>query len=72
MKKIHLQSIKQAAQEIHMKDGKAIMFSSDYERIDKMIEWLFDNTKHRFVILGTDTVYFEDDDDAILFMMTWG
>ena len=72
MKKIELQSIKSAGAAFHMNDGKTVIFARDHERVDKMVEWLFDNTKHRFVLLGTDIVYFENDDDALLFMMAWG
>ena len=72
MKKIVLQALAQAAQQLHTDGDHMIIFTRDIERMDKMVEWLFDNTKYRFVILGTDTVYFEDNDDALLFRMTWG
>lgn len=46
-------------------------FSSNVERIDKMIEWLFENTKDRFVLLGTDRIYFESSADAMAFKLVW-
>ena len=72
MKKVHLQAIDEAAQQILANGDRIIVFSRDLDRVDKMIEWLFENTTHRFVVLGTDTVYFEDDEDAFHFKMRWG
>lgn len=46
-------------------------FSTDIERIDKMIEWLFENTDERFVLLGTDKIYFESEVDAMAFKLQW-
>ena len=46
-------------------------FSADMERIDKMIEWLFEHTTDRFVLLGTDRIYFECSADAMAFKLTW-
>lgn len=72
MKKVMLRAAREAANEIRMSDSNVIMFSNDVERIDNMLNWLFSNTQKRFVLIGTDTVYFEDDDDAAHFMMVWG
>ena len=46
-------------------------FSADMERINEMIEWLFENTKERFVLLGTDRIYFECSADAMAFKLGW-
>ena len=46
-------------------------FSADMERIDEMIAWLFENTSERFVLLGTDRIYFECSADAMAFKLTW-
>ena len=53
-------------------DGKAeITFTPDQKRFDKLVQWLFDNTKGRFVFLGTNRIYFENEDDAIAFKLGW-
>ncbi len=46
-------------------------FSTDMERIDTMIAWLFEHTIERFVLLGTDRIYFECSADAMAFKLTW-
>lgn len=46
-------------------------FSTDMERIDAMIKWLFEHTTDRFVLLGTDRIYFECSADAMAFKLTW-
>jgi len=52
--------------------GKMIYkFSVDMDRIDEMIEWLFENTLERFVLLGTDRIYFESSADAMAFKLGW-
>ena len=53
--------------------GKAVYaFSGDMDRIEEMIAWLFENTIERFVLLGTDTIYFENSEDAMAFRLKWG
>lgn len=49
----------------------AYTFSTDMERIDTMIKWLFENTTGRFVFLGTDRIYFECSADAMAFKLGW-
>ncbi len=46
-------------------------FSTNMKRIDKMMEWLFENTKDRFTLLGTDRIYFESGADAMAFKLVW-
>ena len=46
-------------------------FSTYIERIDAMIKWLFEHTTDRFVLLGTDRIYFECSADAMAFKLTW-
>lgn len=46
-------------------------FSTDIERIENMIDWLFNNTRGRFFVLGTDTIYFENEEDAMAFKLGW-
>ena len=46
-------------------------FSTDLERIESMIEWIFENTTGRFFALGTDTYYFEFEEDAMAFKLRW-
>lgn len=72
MKKVQIRSIKDASDQLRLNNNNVILFSTDYERIDKMVAWLFDNTSDRFVLLGTDTIYFENDDAAVHFLMVWG
>ncbi len=50
---------------------KVYGFSTDMDRIDEMIEWLFENTLERFVLLGTDRIYFESSADAMAFKLGW-
>lgn len=52
-------------------DKQCITFVCNIEKVDIMIGWLFDNTKGRFVILGTNTLYFEKDEDAVAFKLRW-
>ena len=46
-------------------------FSTDIDRIENMIEWIFKNTTGRFYTLGTDTIYFENEEDAVAFKLGW-
>ncbi len=46
-------------------------FSTDMDRIDEMINWLFENTTEQFVLLGTDRIYFESSEDAMAFKLVW-
>jgi len=46
-------------------------FSTDIERIEDMIKWIFENTTGRFYVLGTDTIYFENEEDAVAFKLGW-
>lgn len=58
--------------EINSEHGKACYkFSTDMDRINKMINWLFENTSARFVLLGTDRIYFESREDAMAFKLRW-
>lgn len=52
-------------------DVTKYVFSLDIDRIDDMIKWLFDNTEDRFVMLGTNTLYFENKLDAVAFKLRW-
>ncbi len=53
-------------------NGKDIYsFSSDIERIEEIIDWLYDNTTERFTFLGTETIYFESSADAMAFKLRW-
>lgn len=72
MKKIQLHSIDQYAYQVGA-DGQAVAIFSgrNADRIDKLIEWLFTNTTGRFFLLGTETIYFENDDDATHFVLAW-
>jgi len=49
----------------------AYAFTTDVKEFDKLIEWLYSNTTGRFTFLGTSTIYFEEDEDALLFKLTW-
>jgi hypothetical protein len=72
MKKITLEPINSAAT-FNIRSGDCnISFEAGSARTDKIIEWLFDNTSGRFTLLGTNTIYFEKDEDAVHFMMVWG
>lgn len=73
MKKIKLKFIDQYKHQVGA-DGQDIFVitSKDSERVDRMIGWLFENTQGRFQLLGTDTIYFELDNDAMHFMLAWG
>ncbi len=71
MRKVRLQSLDTETEEFRMNTEWGIFYNRDTARVDKMVEWLFENTSHRFVLLGTDTVYFESDEDALHFMMVW-
>ena len=46
-------------------------FTLDVDNFDEIVEWLFENTKNRFVFLGTDRVYFENNSDAMAFKLRW-
>lgn len=46
-------------------------FSGDIDRVEKMIEWLYDNTTERFTFLGTENIYFESSEDAMAFKLRW-
>jgi len=46
-------------------------FTTDVEKYDEMIEWLFEYTAHRFTFLGTNRIYFEDKKDAAIFKIAW-
>lgn len=72
MKKIELQALEESAQQLLANGDRVIVFSRNLERVNGMMEWLFENTKGRFVLLGTDTIYFEDDEEAFHFKMRWG
>lgn len=46
-------------------------FSGDIDRVEEMIEWLYDNTTERFTFLGTENIYFESSEDAMAFKLMW-
>ena len=46
-------------------------FSGDIDRVEEMIEWLYDNTTERFTFLGTENIYFESSEDAMAFKLRW-
>ena len=46
-------------------------FTADIDRVEKMIEWLYDNTTERFTFLGTENIYFESSEDAMAFKLRW-
>jgi len=55
----------------NLEEKIAYGFSTDMNRIDEMIQWLFENTNERFVLLGTDRIYFESSADAMAFKLVW-
>ena len=46
-------------------------FTADIDRVEKMIEWLYDNTTERFTFLGTENIYFESSEVAMAFKLRW-
>ena len=46
-------------------------FSGDIDRVEEIIEWLYDNTTERFTFLGTENIYFESSEDAMAFKLRW-
>jgi hypothetical protein len=72
MKKIILQPVDSSNTFTIRSGDNKILFEANADRFDKIVEWLFENTTHRFVFLGTNIIYFENDNDAVHFMMVWG
>lgn len=56
---------------IHFNGEDVYSFSGDINRVEKMIEWLYDNTTERFTFLGTENIYFESSEDAMAFKLRW-
>ena len=56
---------------IHFNGEDVYSFSGDINRVEKMIEWLYDNTTGRFTFLGTENIYFENSEDAMAFKLRW-
>lgn len=55
----------------HWNGEDVYSFSLDIDRIETMIEWLYDNTTERFTFLGTENIYFESSQDAMAFKLRW-
>lgn len=56
---------------IHFNGEDVYSFSGDIDRVEKIIEWLYDNTTGRFTFLGTENIYFESSEDAMAFKLRW-
>ncbi len=46
-------------------------FTADIDRVEEMIEWLYENTTGRFTFLGTENIYFENSEDGMAFKLRW-
>lgn len=71
MKKISI-NVESNSDQIMANGDRVIVFARNLDLVDEMIAWLFDNTKKRFVLLGTNTIYFESEEDALHFKIRWG
>ena len=54
-----------------MVNDTTIIISCEREEYERLVSWLFKNTKKRFVFLGVNHLYFEDKADALAFKMTY-
>lgn len=56
---------------MHFNGEDVYSFAGDIDRVEEMIEWLYDNTTERFTFLGTENIYFESSEDAMAFKLRW-